>query len=55
MTAHTTASATPIPLTLLGYRISNSLQLEADINHAKTPDFTGATTAMLKLVYRLRR
>ena len=39
----------------LGYMINNSLQLEADINHAKTPDFTGATTAMLKLVYRLRR
>ena len=39
----------------LGYRISNSLQLEADINHAKTPDFTGTTTSMLKLVYRLRR
>jgi mono/diheme cytochrome c family protein len=39
----------------LGYRINNSLQLEADINHAKTPDFTGTTTAMLKLVYRLRR
>jgi hypothetical protein len=39
----------------LGYRINNALHIEADINHAKTPDFTDTMTAMLKLVYRLRR
>jgi hypothetical protein len=39
MTARTTVSTTHIPE--CGPRLQDkSLQLEADINHAKTPDFT---------------